>query len=72
MKIEELITFPLNIPVEFLYQIPAGGAAGDAMGRTIYQRSLKEAILVCNAIFAITVGHTDMDTAMKIYQNRKP
>ena len=53
-------------------QIHTGGAAGNATGRNIHQKSLTDAILMCNAIYAITVDNAAMDTAMKIYQNRKP
>jgi DhnA family fructose-bisphosphate aldolase class Ia len=48
-------------------QIHVSGAAGNATGRNIHQKSLKEAIRMCNAIFAITVEGTNIEEALKIY-----
>jgi fructose-bisphosphate aldolase/6-deoxy-5-ketofructose 1-phosphate synthase len=46
-------------PTEFLAtlykQIHVSGTAGNATGRNIHQKSLDEAIRMCNAIYAITV-----------------
>jgi len=48
-------------------QIHMSGASGNATGRNIHQKSLKEAIRMCNAIYAITVDGETVDEAMKIY-----
>jgi len=57
-------------PAAFLHelydQIHAGGAAGNATGRNIHQRSLPEAIRICNAISAITCDNADINTALDI------
>jgi len=50
-------------------QIHIGGAAGNATGRNIHQRSLPEAIRMCNAIYAVTVENADPEMAMKIYRS---
>ena len=48
-------------------QIHISGASGNATGRNIHQKSLKEAIAMCNAIYAITVDGKTVVEAMKIY-----
>lgn len=48
-------------------QIHTGGACGNATGRNIHQKSLSEAIRMCNAISAITIDNADVKTALKIY-----
>ncbi|MFB3764170.1 MAG: aldolase [Methanotrichaceae archaeon] len=48
-------------------QIHISGASGNATGRNIHQKSLKDAIRMCNAIYAITVEDADVETAWKIY-----
>ncbi len=48
-------------------QIHVSGASGNATGRNIHQKSLKEAIRMCNAIYAITVDGETLNEAMKIY-----
>ena len=48
-------------------QIHVSGASGNATGRNIHQKSLKEAIRMCNAIYAITVDGETANEAMKIY-----
>jgi fructose-bisphosphate aldolase/6-deoxy-5-ketofructose 1-phosphate synthase len=57
-------------PAAFLHelydQINVGGAAGNATGRNIHQRSLPEAIRICNAISAITCDNADINTALDI------
>ncbi len=50
-------------------QIHTGGCAGNATGRNIHQKSLKEAVRMCNAIYAITVGNTSVEEAVKIYES---
>jgi len=47
-------------------QIFVSGTSGNATGRNIHQKSLKEAISMCNAIYAITVDGESVEEAMKI------
>ncbi|MFH0966577.1 MAG: aldolase, partial [Methanobacteriota archaeon] len=44
-----------------------GGCSGNATGRNIHQKSLDEAIRMCNAIYAITVNDASVEEASKIY-----
>lgn len=46
-------------------QIFVSGASGNATGRNIHQKSLEEAIRMCNAIYAITVRGQRVQEAMK-------
>jgi fructose-bisphosphate aldolase (EC 4.1.2.13) len=48
-------------------QIVVSGAAGNATGRNIHQKSLPEAIKMCNAIYAITIDGKSVEEALKIY-----
>ncbi|UUX92180.1 aldolase [Methanoplanus endosymbiosus] len=48
-------------------QIHTGGASGNATGRNIHQKSLDEAVRMCNAISAITIDNADAEAALKIY-----
>ena len=48
-------------------QIAVSGASGNATGRNIHQKSLPEAIKMCNAIYAITVDGKSVEEALKIY-----
>ena len=48
-------------------QIHVSGASGNATGRNIHQKSLNEAVRMCNAIYAITVDGKTVNEAMKIY-----
>ncbi|MEW6417877.1 MAG: aldolase [Nitrospirota bacterium] len=48
-------------------QIHVSGAAGNATGRNIHQKSLKDAIRMCNAIYSITVEGASVEEALKIY-----
>jgi fructose-bisphosphate aldolase/6-deoxy-5-ketofructose 1-phosphate synthase len=48
-------------------QIHVSGAAGNATGRNIHQKSLEEAIKMCNAIYAITVEGSSVEEALDIY-----
>lgn len=48
-------------------QIHVSGAAGNATGRNIHQKSLKDAIRMCNAIYAITVDDRSVEEALRIY-----
>jgi fructose-bisphosphate aldolase/6-deoxy-5-ketofructose 1-phosphate synthase len=43
------------------------GTSGNATGRNIHQKSLEEAIRMCNAICAITVEEASVEEALKIY-----
>jgi len=47
-------------------QIFVSGASGNATGRNIHQKSLKEAVKMCNAIYAITVNGENVEEAMKV------
>jgi len=47
-------------------QIFVSGASGNATGRNIHQKSLKEAVQMCNAIYAITVNGEGVEEAMKV------
>jgi fructose-bisphosphate aldolase/6-deoxy-5-ketofructose 1-phosphate synthase len=49
-------------------QISVAGAAGNATGRNIHQKSFEEAVQMCNAITAITVYDKPVDEAYRIYQ----
>jgi fructose-bisphosphate aldolase / 6-deoxy-5-ketofructose 1-phosphate synthase len=51
-------------------QIHTGGASGNATGRNIHQKSLDEAVRMCNAVSAITIDNADVATALKIYNNQ--
>ena len=48
-------------------QIHVSGASGNATGRNIHQKSLKEAVRMCDAIYAITVEGKTVNEAMQIY-----
>jgi DhnA family fructose-bisphosphate aldolase class Ia len=48
-------------------QIAVSGASGNATGRNIHQKSLSEAIKMCNAIYAITVDGKSVEEALRIY-----
>jgi fructose-bisphosphate aldolase (EC 4.1.2.13) len=48
-------------------QIHVSGAVGNATGRNIHQKSLNEAIRMCNAVYAITVENSTVEEAMKTY-----
>ena len=52
-------------------QIHTGGASGNATGRNIHQKSLDEAIRMCNAISAITMDNADVAAALRIYNGNK-
>lgn len=49
-------------------QIHTGGTCGNATGRNIHQKPLKEAVRFCNAIFAVSVENKSVEEAMKIYK----
>ena len=48
-------------------QIYISGASGNATGRNIHQKTLKEAINLCNAIYAITIEGKTVEEAWEIY-----
>ena len=50
-------------------QIFVSGASGNATGRNIHQKSLKEAVNMCNAVYAITIDGKNVEDALKIYQS---
>ncbi len=50
-------------------QIHVSGASGNATGRNIHQKSLKDAIAMCDTIYAITVENVDVKEALKIYHS---
>ena len=54
-----------------LYDQIEMGISGNATGRNIHQKSLKEAIAMCNAIYSITVGDKNVEQALKIYHEQK-
>jgi fructose-bisphosphate aldolase/6-deoxy-5-ketofructose 1-phosphate synthase len=51
-------------------QIHIGGAAGNATGRNIHQKSHDEAVRMCNAISAITLDDADVAEAMRVYEGK--
>jgi fructose-bisphosphate aldolase / 6-deoxy-5-ketofructose 1-phosphate synthase len=46
------------------------GAGGNATGRNVHQKSLKDAVRMCNAIYTLTIEGKSVAEAMKVY-NRK-
>jgi len=52
-------------------QVFVSGAGGNATGRNIHQKRLKEAIQMCNAISAIVVNGAGVQEALDIYTGRK-
>jgi len=48
-------------------QIHVSGASGNATGRNIHQKSLKDAIAMCDAIYTITVENAEVKEALKVY-----
>ena len=58
--------------LEGLYkQIHTGGGSGNATGRNIHQKSLQDAVRMCNAVSAITLKNATVEEAMKIYSGEK-
>ena len=51
-------------------QIHISGAAGNATGRNIHQKSLAEAVRMCNAVYAVTVEDADVAEALAIYNGK--
>ncbi len=52
-------------------QITVSRTAGNATGRNIHQKPLKDAINFCKAIASVTFADTDVETAYKIYQGEE-
>ncbi|MFH1591688.1 MAG: aldolase [archaeon] len=52
-------------------QIHIAGAQGNATGRNVHQKSLSEAIRMCDAISAITFGDKDVAYALKVYEGKE-
>jgi len=50
-------------------QIVVSGASGNATGRNIHQKSLEDAIRMCNAVCAITLNGESVEEAMKVYHS---
>lgn len=50
-------------------QIFISGASGNATGRNIHQKSLDEAVRICNAIYAITIEGKSAKEALNIYNS---
>jgi fructose-bisphosphate aldolase/6-deoxy-5-ketofructose 1-phosphate synthase len=52
-------------------QIHISGAKGNATGRNIHQKPLDEAVMMCDAISAITLADHGVDEAYAIYQGEQ-
>ncbi|MEK6916544.1 MAG: aldolase [Nanoarchaeota archaeon] len=52
-------------------QIHISGATGNATGRNIHQKSLKDAVSMTKAISAITLGDKDVAFAYDVYKGKK-
>jgi fructose-bisphosphate aldolase / 6-deoxy-5-ketofructose 1-phosphate synthase len=52
-------------------QIHISGCMGNATGRNIHQKALAEAVRMCDAISAITIGDKDVDFAYSVYKGEK-
>jgi class I fructose-bisphosphate aldolase len=52
-------------------QIHVGGAAGNATGRNIHQRSLDEAVRLTKAISAITLADYDVQEALDVFNGKE-
>jgi fructose-bisphosphate aldolase/6-deoxy-5-ketofructose 1-phosphate synthase len=52
-------------------QINISGCMGNATGRNIHQRKLDEAVKMCDAISAITLGDKDFEFAYKVYLGKE-
>jgi fructose-bisphosphate aldolase/6-deoxy-5-ketofructose 1-phosphate synthase len=51
-------------------QIHISGAQGNATGRNIHQKTLDEAVRMCNAVYAVTVEDASVEDALKIYKGK--
>lgn len=61
----------IKVFLERLYDQIQSGASGNATGRNIHQKGLKEAVSMCNAIYALTVESKNAEEALKIYEEGK-
>ncbi len=52
-------------------QIHISGASGNATGRNIHQKTLKEAIRMTEAISTITIGNSTVEEANEVYLGKK-
>ena len=52
-------------------QIHVSGASGNATGRNIHQKSLQDAIRMCNAIYAVTIEGKGVPDAYAVYNSGK-
>ena len=61
-----------SAPEEFLKelykQLTVSGVYGNATGRNIHQKTMEEAVRMCNAIYALTVNSVPIDEALRIYR----
>jgi len=48
-------------------QIHVSGASGNATGRNVHQKSLDEAVRMCNAIYAVTIEGKSVDEAWRAF-----
>jgi fructose-bisphosphate aldolase/6-deoxy-5-ketofructose 1-phosphate synthase len=51
-------------------QIHISGAMGNATGRNIHQKTIDEAVCMCNAVYAITVEDASFEESLKIYKEK--
>lgn len=59
---------PENFLKQLYNQIHISGASGNATGRNIHQKPLKDAVRLANAIYALTVEDKSLEDALKIYK----
>jgi len=59
---------PKSFLQQLFDQIHVSGAAGNATGRNIHQKSLDEAARMCDAISAITLDDATVEEALRIYE----
>ncbi|MCK4781304.1 aldolase [Candidatus Parcubacteria bacterium] len=59
----------VKVFLQRLYDQIQSGAKGNATGRNIHQKGLKQAIAMCNAIYAITVENKTVSQALKVYNS---
>ncbi len=52
-------------------QINITGTRGNATGRNIHQKTLQDAVRMCDATSSITLGGKDTDFAMKVYRGEE-
>jgi len=52
-------------------QIHVSGAKGNATGRNIHQKPLKEAVRMCDAISAVTLKDMSVEDALQVYEGKR-